>query len=158
MNRSGKTAMSLHPLLQAIADAPGDVSRRLVYADWLEERGSSLCHEWRKPLVRTRLAEDTEHGGSVYANGDGAGDGSLPRTGRDNRGNGLGDGFVRGYGHLNGDGEGPGYSLDPWIPLNDGYGNGDHNMDVADGRGDGQGEGLVAGRTKALIMTGAAFL
>jgi len=77
------TATSKQHLLDAIAADPGALAPRLIFADWLEEHGSPLCHEWRKPSlppVRAPLIREASPGGAVFGvrvatDGDGAGAG-----------------------------------------------------------------------------------
>ncbi len=105
--------------LDAISAAPGELAPRLVYADWLEERGSPLCFEWRKPLTCIQSSDDYHGGkfpgygfgealgvpsGDGRSGGDSAGDGDGDGLGLFDDGDGSGDGICYGFGFSDGDG------------------------------------------------------
>jgi len=98
--------------LAAILAAPDALAPRLIYADWLEEQGSLLCHVWRKQTARTLVLPEACR--SIDRVGFGAGESGGFGAGY---GDGYGDGFGYGYGGFGG--------------YSDGYGGG------ADGYGDG---------------------
>ena len=47
------------PFLRAIFEQPDDVANRLVFADWLEERGDPLAELIR---IQCRMAQADQHG------------------------------------------------------------------------------------------------
>jgi uncharacterized protein (TIGR02996 family) len=48
--------MDEQPFVEAIRAAPGDVTQRLIYADWLEERGDPLAELIRCEVERARIS------------------------------------------------------------------------------------------------------
>jgi uncharacterized protein (TIGR02996 family) len=48
--------MDERPFVEAIRAAPGDVTQRLIYADWLEERGDPLAELIRCEVERARIS------------------------------------------------------------------------------------------------------
>ncbi len=94
--------MQKEDFLNAIAADPGNSRLRLMFADWLEERGDPLAAEWRKPIRQIPLAVD-------YA-GEGFGDG-------------LDGGFGAGPFGAHGDGPGAG---EEGYEHGEGFGAGEH--------------------------------
>jgi len=128
--------MSQHQLLAAIAQAPLDAQLRFIYADWLEEHGSTLCHLWRGEyrhiLMRANnLHWDSRRGRNDWTDGTGYGDGS---------GDGNGDG--RDYGDFDGGGRGYGYYAGSVCIAGGGFGDGELNGNGAGG-GDSRGNNTV---------------
>ncbi len=119
--------MNHQQFLDAIAAAPGDVSLRLQYADWLEEHGNLLCNEWRKGLESVLLCREPDcrvNAGmgngfnNSLGNGDGWGDGGGYDFGDGyGNGNGFGYGYVSDYG----DGGGGGFGFGDGDGKGDGY-------------------------------------
>ncbi len=136
--------------LTAITATPDDVALRLQYADWLEEQGDPLCHEWRKPMVRIRIEawdsnrrysdrhrhfDDGDGAGDGFGdgNGDGWGDSSKLHVYDESRlwhGDGLGNGFyvetdeplATDYGLCDGHGDGSSFADIDWFGSEDGDG------------------------------------
>jgi len=107
--------MKTGDFLAAISASPRDANARLMFADWLEEHGNTLCHAWRVPpatiLVLRVCGPVNASTGRVDGRGDGdgdyeeeypdgRGDGSYHHYGD---GNGGGDGFGGGTGGANGE-------------------------------------------------------
>ncbi len=129
LQKNQENMASHQQFLDAIASAPDDVSLRLMYADWLEEHGNPLCHEWRRMtrvLVRLGSGE-----------GDGTGYASLYGF-ESGDGVGYGAGYGDGNGYRYGDGSGIGSGYCASYGTGDGYG---HGYDYGCGPGDGSGDG-----------------
>ncbi|MEK6233725.1 MAG: TIGR02996 domain-containing protein [Planctomycetales bacterium] len=138
---------------QEIATNPADEAPRLVFADWLEERGDDeRAAYWRgfdASQLYTLIVENYYNPNDYEGDpddGDGSGNGSVP--GYDD-GNGNGDGYgcdtgsVAGYGdgygdgNVNGYGDGDGIGHGDIIGYGDGYGYGfGYGADDGDGHAD----------------------
>jgi uncharacterized protein (TIGR02996 family) len=55
-HRGYNAAMDEQPFVEAIRAAPDDVTQRLIYADWLEERGDPLAELIRCEVERARIS------------------------------------------------------------------------------------------------------
>lgn len=54
------------PFLEAIADRPGDALPRLIFADWLEERGYDREASWQRWSAATGIRPLRSGGGAVW--------------------------------------------------------------------------------------------
>ncbi len=135
--------------LAAIAQDPANPAPRLIYADWLEEQGDSMCHQWRIAFVQMRIVSDYYDWEMANTEPDLDGWGA----GYDYEavsGGGHGSGY--GYGNYVGDGTGNGAGdhlgefncrsdYDPYnFVYNYGYGDFDDRADLDNGDGDGNGK------------------
>jgi len=101
-------SVTISAFLKAITARPHEASLRMVFADWLEERGDKRFELWRNTtpasvLVRSFDAFDERHVDRTLAgNGDGGGSGYWSVRG---------DGFGCGRGNSDGDGGSAGKNL-----------------------------------------------